>query len=893
MGSLTNQFVSSSYQGLLKMTDSTNGLTNTLQTIQTGDGDNSPLQMSLTEVNISGSFYINNVPITNGSSGTSGTSGVAGSSGTSGTNGSSGQSGSNGTSGTSGISGSSGTSGSSGATGTSGSAGTSGTSGGSGSSGTSGVSGSSGTSGTSGGTGSSGTSGTSGIDGSSGTSGINGSSGTSGVDGTSGSSGTSGVIDYTGLITTGSIGTTQNITGSLVISGSSPLTVGNDVGITFRTSGGNPARLYYSGSAGSRKFVMDSSDSTSSQIIINGGDSNGVSIGGLNHSLTTPVQITGSLTASGSVHRVIGNTIVTGSLDVRSGSLDLFSNNTTVNTDLYLTNSLGGQSNIIKGWGDNLNAAGEGSNQANYTGSLRITGSNNTVSMPQLRASSFGLGADVQGYISGSDNIIAGNNSGIFMNTGSLLFPKVVGNIIGQQSNIGMIFTTSSLGGGHPTITSNLVLGGAIRLNSNSGSVQTVGQNAVLGGAIVSTQNFVTNTRPSINANNVIGSVTLNHISSSISYTQNYNNAGITFNNLLSSSIALNNVLVSNNTFLGGQGANIHNVYISGSQNSNTQRLIYNNLIGGNSIVVSSSFVSSSNANLNSTLIYGNNLAVSASHTAGTFGGSTFLGRFNATGSNQEDAQSVVFAVGTGTGAGARKTGFLIDSGSNTTVSGSLRVIGDENITGSLFVSGNYTSTVLTADGTVSSRRLHFSTNPFNTNPSSNLGAIRLNGTNDTFQITNYDTAQIGTQSYIDMNVLTGSLTTYTQMGARYSNTDGYVKVTNLSGTTTTEISSSLTNIISNTQITGSLAVTGNVLFASGSDKTMGTVALDGANPGSATVSNTLVTANSLIYLTKQTNNHPNAGPVVVSSKGSGTFTITSNHNADTDTVAYLIINPA
>jgi hypothetical protein len=82
-------------------------------------------------------------------------------------------------------------------------------------------------------------------------------------------------------------------------------------------------------------------------------------------------------------------------------------------------------------------------------------------------------------------------------------------------------------------------------------------------------------------------------------------------------------------------------------------------------------------------------------------------------------------------------------------------------------------------------------------------------------------------------------------------------------------------------------------MFASGSNKTMGTVALDGGNPGSATISNTLVTTSSLIFLTKQTNNHPNAGPVVVSSKGTGTFSITSNHNGDTDTVAYQIINPA
>ena len=86
-------------------------------------------------------------------------------------------------------------------------------------------------------------------------------------------------------------------------------------------------------------------------------------------------------------------------------------------------------------------------------------------------------------------------------------------------------------------------------------------------------------------------------------------------------------------------------------------------------------------------------------------------------------------------------------------------------------------------------------------------------------------------------------------------------------------------------------AVTANS-YISGSNTTVGTAVLDGGSPGTATVSNSLVTANSLIFLTKQTNNHPNAGPVVVSSKGTGTFTITSNHNNDTDVVAYQIINP-
>jgi hypothetical protein len=73
----------------------------------------------------------------------------------------------------------------------------------------------------------------------------------------------------------------------------------------------------------------------------------------------------------------------------------------------------------------------------------------------------------------------------------------------------------------------------------------------------------------------------------------------------------------------------------------------------------------------------------------------------------------------------------------------------------------------------------------------------------------------------------------------------------------------------------------------------MGTVALNGGNPGTATVSNSLVTSNSIIFLTKQTNTNSGNGTVSVTSKGSSTFSITSDHNGDTDVVAYQIINPA
>jgi len=398
---------------------------------------------------------------------------------------------------------------------------------------------------------------------------------------------------------------------------------------------------------------------------------------------------------------------VTGSLSVRSGSLSTISNNTTININNYLTSSLGGQSNIIKGWSDAPALAGPGSLQTNYTGSLRITGSNNIVSMPQIRATGVGGGTDQQGYISGSDNMILSNNAGIYLNTGSLLFPRLLGNIVGNGSAILMNFTTSSLAGNPPQVANNIVAGGNILINSNSGSMATVNSNAILGGNITSTQNFVTNTRPTIGSNNVIGAVTLNHISSSITYGQNYNNSPITINNHLSSSalVAGNTFTFISNAVIGGSNNTGLNVWISGSQSSQTTRQVANNLLGGSNIIVSSSFVSSSNSSLNSALVYGQGLGITGNHS-GIIGGTAIVGRFNDTGSLGL-AQDIVFAVGTGGGPAGRRTGFWIDSGSFTNVSGSLSVKGVTNaltVTGSANIThgiaGQSALTVVNSTGT-------------------------------------------------------------------------------------------------------------------------------------------------------------------------------------------------
>ena len=94
-------------------------------------------------------------------------------------------------------------------------------------------------------------------------------------------------------------------------------------------------------------------------------------------------------------------------------------------------------------------------------------------------------------------------------------------------------------------------------------------------------------------------------------------------------------------------------------------------------------------------------------------------------------------------------------------------------------------------------------------------------------------------------------------------------------------------------QVTGSVSITsGSLLLGSGSNLPMGTVTLDGSTPSGATVTNSLVSSKTMVFLTKQTANFP-LGSVSVSAKSNGSFSIISSANGDSDTVSYLIINPS
>jgi hypothetical protein len=1201
MSTLYGNNISQTYQGLIKLSNSTTGVTSVTQSLQDGLGNNIPIQVSQTQVNISGSFYINNVPITNGTNGTSGTSGAAGSSG------------------------------------------------------------------------------------SSGTSGASGSSGSTGSSGTDGSSGTSGDSLFA---LTGSIWNTTNdlgITGSLNINGN---ITANSASFTYLETIYETASVIYS--SGSNQFGDASNDTQTlfgtikiptgpvditGSLTVNGDQyiSNGVLQVATYPQTTkqwfspTTIQAIGTSSVayeqyvdgggydcfnvvstldSGSEFRdlpsdtFVFNTWlqipqntgtnpppqfkrglgITGSLDV-SGTTkqigDIFLQSSQQTTDFSNVSS-SNNGNLIFG-------AQDDALQIEQTGSLVISGSNNIVVYGKYYTGYF---PGYYGFISGSGNIL---RAPILLSTGSLLKPSISNNI-SAGTTIRLNYITSSISAGTPNFTNNLTVGnGSVTINHQSGSGNFNG-NIFMGNIFTSNQNNITSiSNQNITSNIINGTTTLNHISSSFTFDRNISVGlnSLTVDNHYSSS-ANPTPFVSRNMFLGNSNV----VYLSGS-NSSQMRGVVQSFVGGNQNIISSSYVGGTSTILTNTMIYGNNLMVSASSPATTNGGSTFIGRFNATGSLQESSETSVFVVGTGTSAGARRNALHIDSSNNTRITGSVSISGSlqvnglnvvtgsvasdrnglittgsagqtqvitgsvqigpstnfghppsliigsfdssnkaANITGSVGVSGSvnvsgsinlnglplessnrnglittgsysmfnpqeisgslritsgslkldrgnddaqiqdfYSRNVLykseqlnkllvgvtnmdqvdtefgVVSGSINLFQFGGNTNAFRsgsnntfftsnvglksgsnntfigTSPSFQTGSgnfiiggfndIRFSGTevnnlfsigaginnsflfkegNDPLTIVGNATISgslditgtysvngvplgdgnrnglITTGSGVEQSI-TGALNVsngITLTGAQLKITDNPITFSSsytlgtandvsinytqgvglgirngniqigreagqnflnnpdtagnflfgqyggqsfesgsgnvflhtggsqfISGSNNTFVGRNYTTITGGTgnvilggydapetnissfmslgnfdtsfitkrtsqpirmsdslTITGSLRVTSDVMFSSGSNKTMGTIALDGANPGTATISNTLVTTGSMIFLTKQTNNHPNAGPVVVSSKGSGTFTITSNHNGDTDVVAYQIINP-
>jgi uncharacterized coiled-coil protein SlyX len=517
---------------------------------------------------------------------------------------------------------------------------------------------------------------------------------------------------------------------------------------------------------------------------------------------------------------------------------------------------------------------------------LHLTGSSNTNNVNLIFKNNSNAQSTI---ISGSNNIFV---NAAAPTAGFTRYVGTTGNLALNQSNVAQISSSMAFS---PTLNNNIFNGNAQTLfmrgpvsssawtiaanlmqnNVNFGSSATAHAQGI-GSGLTMTSNIinagltvVANTSPLTQplsiTNNIITNAALNPISSSIVYTANV--GGITVNNLASGSgIYLTNLsnaiyLQANN--FGGTG---NSITATGSHdpgdtqaNSYLRQVQWNSIIG-NGIGVNLPYNLTGSNSLVATSIQGFALGVTGSQVSPNSGypqngGSAFFGRFNALDGNRAQSAATIFAVGTGVAqAGAapiRKTGFLIDSGSNTFIEGTLNVSGSTTITGSLILSSSNTVELFVIGDSQFTGSLSIT------------GSASVNGSQ---LVKSNQTGSYLVSLYPTANPLQFEYDLGNGGGNQYT-------------------------LVAPTSLTGSVIITSGsqLTLPTGSNQQAGTAVLDGANPSEVIVSNSLVTADSIIMLTKQT--LTNSHMVAVSSKGSGTFTITSNGNGDSDTVGWFIIN--
>jgi len=479
-----------------------------------------------------------------------------------------------------------------------------------------------------------------------------------------------GSINTGSFITTGSIGGNQGITGSLEIE--NDLRVVDSLLVDRITTDSNTTLEIEPVSSGDLLLgVANGSTTVRGEFIIDG---------------TNVVFDTGTVTGftygwdidNGGQDFILrnANVNITGSVKVYGNNLSLLGTGQT--TPDLVTSSIPGTSNLIWGLPENRG----GFPISSYTGSLILSGSNNIVPGVNLNpVSSIGgiIAGSYDWYISGSYNNVG---RGIALERNSIIKPNTNYNMGG--GGIASLFTSSSFG--QPQINTNILSTAFINLDHRSGSINF--NNNVINNTFTSVQNLT----PAKNISNVTlnmgGAMILTHSSSSISYNRNLSNGlNNRVNNSYSSSFAGNsNGIAVDRNIIYGQG----NLFsISGSNSTNAIRSFTDNIIGGSSNIVNSDLVNDNNSNLFSTIVWGQNLIISSSHVIGVGGGTAVFGRFNQIDSNVT-SNNTIFSVGTGTNNSNRKTGFLINSNSDSKFNGNVIITGSLTVeTGSAYFNTN------------------------------------------------------------------------------------------------------------------------------------------------------------------------------------------------------------
>ena len=529
----------------------------------------------------------------------------------------------------------------------------------------------------------------------------------------------------------------------------------------------------------------------------------------------------------------------------------------------------------------------------NNTGDTVLSGSNNVIGNPATPTTGF------RRYYTNANISLQGGAPQISASMG--FSPTISGNNI--LSNANPITIRGPVSSSAYTIQQNVIAGGTVNLGSAAATNFEKASNGfnmsanIINGTVQVTAyktNFISSSAMAISSNNIGGGVALNADSSSITL------AGATIQN---SSFTVNNSYYNASATGGGnslqitQGNAIFGIntllYASGSNTTAGTGRQFNANISAGTFNSASLNLNGDNSNMVATAIIGHNLGVTGSAALQTGApirsntyGSAFFGRFNAQDGTKALTAETVFAIGTGT-TSAPKTGFLIDSGSNTFVEGTLNVSGASSLNGALNVNGataltgavgidgdvnlTYTSDITTKGG------IYFNGSPFDSGvPIDNLAqwVITPGGT----QFSQGWTSNSSANSYgvkVLYNNDSSSLQSSVQLSALQSGSDAYVKIQNNSGSRSIELNAQ------------TIQLSGSIQLPFGTDKPAGTVSLSTDSGGEATLTNSLIQSNSVILLTAKGDYR-----LWISSQSAGSAIIDSSVSSTTITFNYLVINP-
>jgi hypothetical protein len=373
------------------------------------------------------------------------------------------------------------------------------------------------------------------------------------------------------------------------------------------------------------------------------------------------------------------------------------------------------------------------------TGDTIISGSNNLFVNPATPTAGF------KRYIGGSGNIML-NASNVPLISGSMAFSPTMNNNLYPNNGI----TTTMRG---PVSSSAWTISGNIINQAlNIGSTAANNAEKIVAGLTVNTNilnnslTVIANRRDTTQVLNIttnqtaFAATTLNAASSSLQYVGNFGGALTLNNNASGSGVAIisssNATYVAYNTF----AALNTTITTSGSSDPNDLkgnsyiRHIENNAIFGNGNTANLPYAETGSNALASTMIAGFSLGVTGSNASNLSGlprteGSAFFGRYNALDGNKAQSAQTVFAVGTGNST-TRKTGFLIDSGSNTYVEGTLNVIGNSTFTGSIVTTGSVAGNVVSMSIVSSTASMDLSKGNFFTLTLPSNASTRISPTN-------------------------------------------------------------------------------------------------------------------------------------------------------------------